>query len=293
MERRTLFNGRLLPAVLVLPQLLITILFFLLPAGKAFSESVTATDAFGLTRIYVGIANFAELFRSELYRATVVRTAVFCVAVTTLAMAAGLLLAAFADREIKGRAIYRTLLIWPYAVAPAISSVIFVFLLQPQIGLLVQPLARLGINWNYTINGTQAFLLVILIAAWKQVSYNLIFYLAGLQSVPKSVLEAASLDGARGFYRFRTVVWPLLTPTTLFLVIVNFVYAAFDTFSLIFALTEGGPGASTETMVVKAYRDGVINLDLGGSAAQSVILMVLIVGLTMIQFRYVGRRHAA
>lgn len=292
MERRTLFSGRLLPAALVLPQLIITILFFLLPAGKAFSQSVTATDAFGLHRIFVGLGNFADLVESGRYQATVVRTIVFCVAVTGLAMAGGLVLAAFADREIRGRGLYRTLLIWPYAVAPAIASVIFVFLLQPQIGLLARHLAAFGVDWNYTVNGGQAFLLIIVIAAWKQVSYNFIFYLAGLQSVPKSVIEAASLDGARGFYRFRTVIWPLLAPTTLFLVVVNLVYSAFDSFALIYALTGGGPGAATETMVVKAYRDGVINLDLGGSAAQSVILMALIVGLTMIQFRYVGRRGA-
>lgn len=292
MERRTLFSGRLLPAALVLPQLVVTILFFLLPAATAFSQSLTATDAFGLHRVFVGLANFAGLVESGLYRATVLRTIVFCIAVTVLAMGGGLLLAAFADREIKGRALYRTLLIWPYAVAPAIASVIFVFLLQPQIGLLAQHFAAFGVNWNYTVNGGQAFLLIVVIAAWKQVSYNFIFYLAGLQSVPKSVIEAASLDGARGFYRFRTVIWPLLAPTTLFLVIVNLVYAAFDSFALIYALTGGGPGDATETMVVKAYRDGVINLDLGGSAAQSVILMALIVGLTMIQFRYVGQRGA-
>ncbi|MCF3945871.1 ABC transporter permease subunit [Acidiphilium iwatense] len=290
MERRTLFNGRLLPAVLVLPQLAITILFFILPAYKAFAESVRATDAFGLHTSFVGFANFLHLARSNLYQHAMIRTGVFCVAVTVLAMAAGLVLAVFADRAIKGRAIYRTLLIWPYAIAPAIASVIFVFLLQPQIGLITNLLGRLGIDFDYATNGGQAFLLIILIAAWKQVSYNFIFYVAGLQSVPRSVIEAATLDGARGFHRFRTMIWPLLTPTTFFLIIVNFVYAAFDTFALIFALTAGGPGTATETLVVKVYRDGVINLDLGGSAAQSVILMAIIVGLTAIQFRYTGKR---
>ncbi len=290
MERRTLFPGWVLPAFLVAPQLVITILFFLFPAYKAFSESVRAANAFGLNTSFVGLENFAALLDSGSYRATVGRTLFFSAAVAALAMAGGLVLAVFSDREIRGRGFYRALLILPYAIAPAIASVIFAFLLQPEIGLLTQPLKRLGIDWNYALNGGQAFALVILIGAWKQVAYNFIFYLAGLQSIPRALIEAAALDGARGFYRFRTIVWPLLMPTTFFLIVVNVVYAAFDTFALIFALTGGGPGTATETLVVKVYRDGVINLDLGGSAAQSVILMALIVALTAIQFRYVGRR---
>jgi sn-glycerol 3-phosphate transport system permease protein len=290
MERRTLFGGRLLPAALVAPQLAITVLFFLLPAWRAFSESVQATDAFGLNTTFVGLANFRALFDSPVYQAALLRTVVFCAAVTVLSMAGGLVLACFANRGIRGQSVYRVLLIWPYAIAPALASVIFVFLLQPQVGLLTNALARFGINFNYATNGTDAFGLIVLIAAWKQVSYNFIFYLAGLQSVPASVIEAATLDGARGFYRFRTVIWPLLAPTTFFLLVINTVYAAFDAFALIFALTGGGPGTSTTTLVVKVYRDGVINLDLGGSAAQSVILMALIVVLTTIQFRYTGKR---
>lgn len=290
MERRTLFGGRLLPAVLVAPQLAITILFFLLPAWRAFSESVQATDAFGLNTTFVGLENFATLFHSGLYQLAILRTVVFCALVTILSMAGGLVLAAFANRGIRGQSIYRVLLIWPYAIAPALASVIFVFLLQPEIGLITNFISRFGIDFNYATNGNQAFALIVLIAAWKQVSYNFIFYLAGLQSVPSSVIEAATLDGARGLYRFRTVIWPLLAPTTFFLLVINTVYAAFDAFALIYALTEGGPGTSTTTMVVKVYRDGVINLDLGGSAAQSVILMALIVALTAIQFRYTGKR---
>ncbi|MBW4037156.1 MULTISPECIES: ABC transporter permease subunit [Acidiphilium] len=290
MERRTLFAGWMLPAVLVAPQLAITVLFFLLPAWRAFGESVRATDAFGLNSSFVGLANFAELFQSSTYQAALVRTFVFCIAVTCLAMGFGLLLASFANRAIRGARVYRILLIWPYAIAPAIASVIFVFLLQPQIGLLTNLFGRLGLDFNYATHADQAFLLVIVIAAWKQVSYNFIFYLAGLQSVPRSVIEAATLDGARGFYRFRTMIFPLLAPTTFFLIIVNIVYAAFDTFALIFALTAGGPGTATETLVVKVYRDGILNLDIGGSAAQSIILMVIIIGLTTIQFRYTGKR---
>lgn len=293
MERRTIFPGRLLPAVLVAPQLAITALFFLLPAWRAFAESVRATDAFGLHSSFVGLANFAELLESSSYRHTLARTFVFCAIVTILAMAGGLVLASFANRAIRGRAIYRVLLIWPYAIAPALASVVFVFLLQPQIGLVSRWLGAIGIDFNYATHGGQAFALIVLIAAWKQVSYNFIFYLAGLQSVPRSVVEAATLDGARGFYRFRTVIWPLLAPTTFFLVIVNVVYAAFDAFALIYALTQGGPGTATQTLVVKVYRDGIINLDMGGSAAQSVILMAVMVGLTIIQFRYTGKKVAS
>lgn len=290
MERRTLFGGWLLPAALVAPQLAITILFFLLPAWRAFSESVQATDAFGLNTSFVGLENFADLLHSAVYQAAILRTVIFCAAVTVLSMGGGLVLASFANRGIRGQSIYRVLLIWPYAIAPALASVIFVFLLQPQVGLITNFLTRFGVNFNYATNGDQAFGLIIVIAAWKQVSYNFIFYLAGLQAVPASVIEAATLDGAGRFYRFRTVIWPLLAPTTFFLLVINTVYAAFDAFALIYALTGGGPGTSTTTMVVKVYRDGVINLDLGGSAAQSVILMALIVALTVIQFRYTGKR---
>lgn len=292
MERRTLFSGRLLPAALVAPQLVITFVFFLLPAAGAFYQSSQASDAFGLNTIFVGLSNFTSLLTSPEYHGALIRTVIFCVAVTFLSMAGGLLFASFANRAIKGRFIYRILLIWPYAIAPALTSVIFVFLFQPQVGLITNFLARFGIDFNYATNGGQALVLVILIAAWKQVSYNFIFYLAALQSVSGSVLEAATLDGARGFYRFRTMVWPLLTPTTIFLLVTNIVYSAFDTFDVIYALTGGGPGTATDMLVVKVYRDGVINLDLGGSAAQSVLLMAGIIGLTMMQFRLTNRRAA-
>lgn len=292
MERRTLFSGRLLPAALIAPQLVITFVFFLLPAGGAFVQSTQATDAFGLNTVFVGLSNFAALLTSPEYHEALVRTSIFCVIVTGLSMAGGLLFASFANHAIKGRFIYRILLIWPYAIAPALTSVIFVFLFQPQVGLITNFLAHFGINFNYATHGGQAFALVILIAAWKQVSYNFIFYLAALQSVPRSMIEAATLDGARGFYRFRTMVWPMLMPTTLFLLVTNIVYAAFDTFDVIYALTGGGPGTATDVLVVKVYRDGVINLDLGGSAAQSVLLMVGIIGLTALQFRLTRKRTA-
>lgn len=291
MERRTIFGHRLLPVLLVLPQLGVTFFFFLWPAGQAIEMSVTRTDAFGLHVRFVGLANFADLFSDPRYRYSIYRTVIFIAAVTVLSMAVALLLAVFADREIRGRSIYRTLLIWPYAVAPAVAAVLWILLLQPQIGLVGVWLNRHGVNWDYHINGGQALLVIILASAWKQVSYNFIFFLAGLQSIPHSVIEAARMDGAKGWHRFRTVVFPLLAPTTFFLVVVNVVYAAFDTFGTIEALTQGGPGLSTETLVVKVYRDGMENLDIGSSSAQSVVLMAGVILLTAIQFGFLGRRQ--
>jgi sn-glycerol 3-phosphate transport system permease protein len=218
---------------------------------------------------------------------------IFCAAVSALAMSVALLLAVFADREIRGRAIYRTLLIWPYAIAPAISAVLWLFVMNPQVGLLGRWLNTHGIPWDYTINGGQALFMVIAASAWKQVSYNFIFFLAGLQSIPRAVTEAARMDGAKGWHRFRTITFPLLAPTTFFLLVVNLVYAAFDTFGTIYALTHGGPGKDTETLVIKVYRDGVVNLDLGSSSAQSVVLMVGVIALTAVQFRFIGRRTEA
>jgi sn-glycerol 3-phosphate transport system permease protein len=270
----------------VAPQLVLTVVFFLWPAFEAVREAVTATDPFGTSTVFVGLDNFTALFGDPQYLASIGRTVVFCGLVSVLAMAAGILFAYFADRELRGRNWYRTLLIWPYAVAPALAAVVWVFMMDPQIGIFGR---HFGAGWNYALNGGQAFGLVIGASSWKQVSYDFIFYLAALQSIPKSLIEAATLDGARGFTRFRTIIWPLLLPTTFFLLVVNLVYAAFDTFSLILALTGGGPGTATETMVVKVYQDGYVGNDIGGSAAQSVVLMVLIVALTSVQFRLLGR----
>ena len=293
MERRTVFEGWLLPVALVLPQLLLTIFFFLWPAGEAVGWSMTRQDPFGLGSAFVGLENFADLFSDPLYVDSIVRTVIFCAAVSVLAMSVALLLAVFADREIRGRAVYRTLLIWPYAIAPAVSAVLWLFILNPQVGLLGRWLNAHGMPWDYRLNGGQALLMVIMASAWKQVSYNFIFFLAGLQSIPRAVIEASRMDGARGWRRFRTMTFPLLMPTTFFLLVVNLVYAAFDTFGTIYALTQGGPGKATETLVIKVYRDGVINLDLGSSSAQSVVLMVGIIALTAVQFRFIGRRTAA
>jgi sn-glycerol 3-phosphate transport system permease protein len=293
MDRRTIFNGWMLPLALVLPQLLVTGFFFYWPAGEAIWDSMTTQDPFGQGSVFVGLDNFADLFSDPLYLATIIRTVVFCLAVSVLAMGVALALAVFADREIRGRAIYRTLLIWPYAIAPAVSAVLWLFILNPQVGLLGRWLNAHNMPWDYHLNGGQAMLMVILASAWKQVSYNFIFFLAGLQSIPRAVTEAARMDGARGWRRFRTITFPLLAPTTFFLLVVNLVYAAFDTFGTIFALTQGGPGQDTETLVIKVYRDGMINQDIGSSSAQSVVLMVGVIAITAIQFRFMGRRTNA
>jgi sn-glycerol 3-phosphate transport system permease protein len=290
MDRRTVFNGRLLPVLLLLPQLLLTLFFFYWPAGDAVWSSLTTEDAFGQGWVFVGTDNFFELFTDRLYLDSIVRTVLFCVAVSVSAMTVALVLAVFADRSIAGRGVYRTLLIWPYAVAPAVSAVLFLFVLNPRIGLLGRWLNHHGIVWDYTLNGGQAMLMVVSASAWKQVSYNFIFFLAGLQSIPRAVTEAARIDGAKGWHRFRTITFPLLAPTTFFLLVVNVVYAAFDTFGTIYALTQGGPGKDTETLVVKVFRDGVMNQDIGSSSAQSVVLMLGVIAITAVQFRFMGRK---
>jgi sn-glycerol 3-phosphate transport system permease protein len=293
MERRTLFEGQWLPVALVAPQFLLTLVFFLWPAVQAVWSSLIRQDPFGLHSQFAGLDNFVELFTDPLYLDSIARTAFFMVAVGVASMSLALLLAVFADREIRGQKIYRTLLIWPYAIAPAMAAVLWILLLQPRIGIFGVWLNRHGIAWDYHLNDSQAMLVVVLACAWKQVSYNFIFFLAGLQSVPRAVLEAARMDGAKGWHRFRTITFPLLAPTTFFLLVVNLVYAAFDTFGTIQALTQGGPGKATETLVVKVYRDGVVNLDIGSSSAQSVVLMLGVIALTALQFRFLGSRRTS
>ena len=292
MDRRTVFGGWLLPILLVMPQLLLTGFFFYWPAGQAVWSSLTRQDAFGQGVVFVGFDNFTDLLADPLYLESAARTVVFCLTVSVLAMGFALCLAVFADREMRGKGVYRTLLIWPYAIAPAMSAVLFLFILDPRVGLLGLWLNRHGVAWDYHLNGNQAFLLVVLASAWKQVSYNFIFFVAGLQSIPRAVSEAARMDGARGWHRFRTITFPLLAPTTFFLLVVNVVYAAFDTFGTINALTQGGPGKDTETLVLKVFRDGVVNQDIGSSSAQSVILMLGVIAITAVQFRFMGKRTA-
>lgn len=290
MEKKVIFKGWALPLALLLPQLVITGVFFFWPAGQAVYQSFLREDAFGLSRQFVGFENFTDVLSDPTWLDALLRTIFFSGSVAVLALGFALFLAVQADKHIRGANTYKTLLIWPYAVAPAIAAVLWLFMFHPNIGLFGRMLNGMGIPWDYKLNGNQAMLLIILASAWKQVSYNFIFFLAGLQSIPKSVLEAAAIDGARPTRRFWTVVFPLLSPTAFFLLVVNLVYAFFDTFGVIHSLTQGGPGKATETLIYRVYTDGVMNLNLGSSAAQSVILMILVILLTMVQFRYVERK---
>jgi sn-glycerol 3-phosphate transport system permease protein len=290
MEKRARFRSWWLPYALILPQIVVTLVFFFWPAGQALYQSVFIQDAFGGSLQFVGLDNFRDLFSDEHYLASFKVTAVFSVLVAGLGLSVSLVLAVFADRVVRGATAYKTLLIWPYAVAPAIAGVLWVFLFNPSIGIVAYWLKRADIEWNYLLNGEQALLLVVMAAVWKQISYNFLFFLAGLQSIPKSLLEAAAIDGAGPVRRFATIVFPLLSPTTFFLLVVNLVYAFFDTFAIIDASTSGGPGQSTEILVYKVYKDGFKALDLGSSAAQSVILMLIVVTLTVVQFRFVEKK---
>jgi sn-glycerol 3-phosphate transport system permease protein len=288
--KKTLFKGTALPLLLLAPQLLITAVFFLWPAGAAIWQSVLQQDPWGLRTEFVGFRNFAEVLADPDWRGAAWNTVIFSTAVAVLAMGTALFLAVQADKSIRGSNTYKTMLIWPYAVAPAVAAVLWLFLFHPSIGLIGRALNAAGVHWDYKLNGGQAMTLIIIAAAWKQVSYNFIFFLAGLQSIPKSVLEAAAIDGARPVRRFWTIIFPLLSPTSFFLLVVNLVYAFFDTFGVIHALTGGGPGKATETLIYRVYVEGVQNVNLGGSAAQSVILMLLVIGLTAVQFRFIERK---
>jgi len=290
LTKRVTFGGLVLPTLLVAPQLAVTLVFFVWPASQANYQSVMQEDPFCLKREFVGLANFARLFADGAYLQSFGITAAFSLAVAAIALVAALLFAAMADRLIRGARAYTTLLIWPYAVAPAIAGVLWWFLLHPTIGIYASGLSYLGIGWNPLLNGTHAFVLVVIAAAWKQVSYNFVFLLAGLQSIPRSLIEAAAIDGAGPARRFRTIILPLIGPTTFFLLVVNIVYAFFDTFGIIHATTGGGPGTATTILVYKVFKDGFESLDLGGSAAQSVVLMAVVMALTLIQFRFIERR---
>src|SRR5437868_5932515 len=295
MEKRALFSPKLLPYWLLVPQLIITFVFFYWPATQAVWQSFLLQDAFGLSTSFIWLDNYRALFSDPSYFHTIVTTIVFSGSVAILSLSIALLLATQADKQLAGAGIYRTLLIWPYAVAPAVAGVLWIFMFQPSLGIVARGLRDyLGIDWNPLLNENHAMIMVVLAATWKQISYNFLFFLAGLQAIPRSVIEAAAIDGARPMRRFWTIIFPLLSPTTFFLLVVNVVYVFFDTFGIIDAITKGGPARATETMVYEVYADGRLGGDLGGSAAQSVILMVIVVALTAIQFRYVekiGRAH--
>lgn len=288
--KKMTFNHRWLPYLLLAPQVIITIIFFIWPASQALYQSLLRQDAFGFRTTFVWFENFQRLFADDLYLNSLKVTLVFSVGTTLLSMSVALLFAVMVNKMIRSRDAYTTFLVWPYAVAPAIAGVLWWFIFNPSIGILPYVLDVFGINWNHRSNGNQAMILVIIAAAWKQISYNFLFFLAGLQSVPHSLIEAAAIDGAGRIKRFWTIVFPLLSPITFFLMVVNVVYAMFDTFGVIHATTEGGPAQATNILVYKVYRDGFVGMNLGSSAAQSVILMAIVIVLTVIQFRFIERK---
>lgn len=290
MEKRVTFKGIWLPILLVAPQIAITAVFFFYPAGQAIWQSLFIPDPFGLSMQWVGLGNFEFLFSDPFYRASFVTTAVFSILVTVVSMGIALYLAVLADRLIKGSGTYRTLLIWPYAVAPAVAGVLWLFMFNTRVGVVSWYLGQLGHDWNHVLNEGEAMGLVVVASAWGRISYNFLFFLAGLQAIPKSVIEAAAIDGARFWTRFRTIVFPLLSPTTFFLLVVNIIYAFFETFGVIHTITSGGPQQATTILVYKVYSDGFVGQDLGSSAAQSVVLLVLVSILTVVQFKYIERR---
>ena len=290
MEKSAVFHNRLLPYLLLIPQLIITFIFFYWPASQAIWQSFLREDAFGLSSEFVGLENYAALFAQPEYYRAMLTTAVFSSLVTVLSLGIALLLATQADKNIKAAQVYKTFMIWPYAVAPAVAGVLWFFMFHPSLGTLARPLRLMGFDWNPLLNGNHAMVLIIMAAVWKQIAYNFLFFVAGLQAIPKSVIEAGAIDGAGPMRRFWTIVFPLLSPTTFFLLVVNIVYVFFESFGIIDAVPGGGPAGATTTMVYKVYADGRLGGDLGGSAAQSVVLMVIVIALTAIQFRYVERK---
>ena len=290
MEKRVVFRSGWLPWLLLLPQMAVIGVFFFWPAAQAIVQSLQQQDAFGTSIEFVGLDNFRQLFQDPSYVESFKTTALFSVLVAGIGISLALLLAVFADRIVRGAMFYKTLLILPYAVAPAVAAVLWVFMFSPSLGVVAYALGKLGINWNHLLDSGHAMTLIVMASIWKQISYNFLFFLAGLQSIPKSLIEAAAMDGARPWRRFWTIQFPLLSPTTFFLLVINVVYAFFDTFAIVDAATQGGPGKDTAILVYKVYYDGFKAMDLGGSAAQSVVLMVIVVALTIVQFRYVEKK---
>jgi sn-glycerol 3-phosphate transport system permease protein len=290
MEKRVFYRSQWLPWALLAPQVAIITVFFFWPAAQALVQSLQQSDAFGTSVEWVGFENFVNLWNDPTYLASFQTTAVFSVLVAVLGISISLLLAVFADRVVKGALFYKTLLIWPYAVAPAVAGVLWLFMFAPSIGIVSYALRQLGFDWNHLLNGNHAMTLIVMAAVWKQISYNFLFFLAGLQSIPRSLIEAAAIDGARPWRRFWSIQFPLLSPTTFFLLVINVVYAFFDTFAIIDAATQGGPGKETSILVYKVYYDGFKAMDLGGSAAQSVVLMFIVIALTVVQFRFVEKK---
>jgi len=290
MDKRVRFKGWLLPLLLILPQILVSAVFFFYPAGQAVWQSLFIPDPFGLSSQFVGLGNFEYLFSDKYYRGSFITTALFSTLVTLASMIPALFLAVQADRLIKGAGVYRTLLIWPYAVAPAVAGVLWLFMFNTRVGVVTWYLGVLGYDWNHVLNDAEAMGLVVVASSWGRISYNFLFFFAALQAIPRSVIEAAAIDGARFWRRFFTIIIPLLSPTTFFLLVVNIVYAFFETFGVIHTITSGGPQQATTILVYKVFSDGFVGQDLGSSAAQSVVLLVVVGLLTVIQFKYIEKR---
>ena len=290
MKKQVIFTNRYLPYLLVFPQILITFVFFLWPSLQALEQSFFIEDAFGFTRQFVFLDNYLELFSDESYLKSFYTTFVFSSLVVFFTMAIGLLFAVAANRVIRSALMYRSTMILPYAVAPALAGVLWYFLMNPSVGIVAYWLSLFNIDWNHYVNGGQAMILVVVASIWRQISYTFLFFLAGLQSIPRSLIEAAAIDGSGPFKRFWTITFPLLSPTTFFLLVMNLVYATFDTFGVIHATTDGGPAQETSILVFKVYNTGFIGQDYGSSASQSVILMSIVILLTFFQFRYLERK---
>jgi len=290
MEKRVVFRSSWLPWMLLLPQMTVILVFFFWPAGQAILQSMQQQDAFGTSVEFVGLANFRQLFADPSYLESFKTTAIFSALVASIGLSLSLVLAVFVDRVVRGSLFYKTFLILPYAVAPSVAAVLWVFMFSPSLGVVSYALGKIGIDWNHLLDSGHAMTLIVMASVWKQISYNFLFFLAGLQSIPKSLIEAAAIDGAGPWRRFWSVQFPLLSPTTFFLLVINVVYAFFDTFAIVHAATEGGPGKDTAILVYKVYHDGFKAMDLGGSAAQSVVLMVMVIALTVVQFRYVEKK---
>ena len=290
MEKRVVFRSSWLPWMLLLPQMTVILVFFFWPAGQAILQSMQQQDAFGTSVEFVGLANFRQLFADPSYLESFKTTAIFSALVASIGLSLSLVLAVFVDRVARGSLFYKTFLILPYAVAPSVAAVLWVFMFSPSLGVVSYALGKIGIDWNHLLDSGHAMTLIVMASVWKQISYNFLFFLAGLQSIPKSLIEAAAIDGAGPWRRFWSVQFPLLSPTTFFLLVINVVYAFFDTFAIVHAATEGGPGKDTAILVYKVYHDGFKAMDLGGSAAQSVVLMVMVIALTVVQFRYVEKK---
>jgi len=290
MEKRVRFQSSWLPWVLIAPQMVVVLVFFFWPAGQALYQSVMQQDAFGGTSVYVGWENFDNLFKDASYLESFKATALFSLLVASSGLVIALLLAVMANRVVRGAGIYKTLLVWPYAVAPVVAGVLWLMMFASPYGVVAYALQSMGMEWNHLLNANHAMALIVMAAVWKQISYNFLFFLAGLQSIPTSLVEAATIDGASPWRRFWTIVFPLLSPTTFFLLVLNVIYAFFDTFAIVDAATHGGPGKETAILVYKVYYDGFKALDINGSAAQSVVLMGIVIALTVIQFRFVEKK---